>query len=201
MRQTRATVGLSMIIAMVVIVTTSQWGGCYSVPDGYTLVRNRLRIAEQTLPFVPGTTRLRLAVADGIWESELTIWSITVRKGHVTFHGCDGSISVMTNGHMTVRRRNTEGVFPPRDASTWIDLDLNGSRAMLFQWSIDAVVCEQFQGDIMGLSPQLICSQSNRLLLIDVPISYSDDFEGSIGGLTLSPNWYNGPRWSRLLRR
>lgn len=192
-------VALVAAIAILIGAGVVRFAGCYSAPKGYTLVKNRLRLMEETVPFVVGTERLRLAVIDGIWESELRIQDIAVYRGHMTFHGADGSISVITNSSIIVRMNQHENILAVGESS--IRLELLGSQLMIFQWSLDSganlMLQEKYGHDIWRLSPHLLCKESNGVFLIDVPISYSDDFEGSLGKMTISRNWYDGPQWSK----
>ena len=175
--------------------------GCRSAPEGYTVIRNRLRVSETPISFPTDTNVLRFAVRKGSWESEVRLQDVVVRKGLLTFQGNDGSISFTTNNSILVRRQGqTDTTFPMRFQD--VRFHLCEKHVMTFQDAIEPHFKEEWLKQngtnvYWNFSPKLIAVFSNDYWLVDIPFDKSPDFDGDTGRLTVIPNWYDGPKWMR----
>ncbi len=69
-------------------------------------------------------------------------------------------------------------------------------RLLYYQWAVDAEWWDDHrQQGFFDYSPGLIAVFSNDYWLVDLPFAKSSDFEGEVGKLFLTSNWYDGPDW------
>ena len=168
--------------------------GCCSVPKGYTVVRNHIRLFDTPLTFPTDTNVLRFAASKGLWASRICLRDVVVRKGSLTFCGSDGRISITTNNSiLAMKHGQKDATFPMQSKWGQFCFDLE-THLLHFQNAIDARWWDDHsQRGIWDYSPKMIAVFTNGYWLVDIPFERSSDFDGDMGTLTLIPNWYAGP--------
>ncbi len=164
--------------------------GCCTPPDGYTVIRNHPRFMKTHLDYPSDTSVLRFAATRGLWESDVMLEGVVVRKGTLTFMGSNGSIT-FTAGHSILIKMlgQQEASFPL--CSLNIRFHLYETPLMECQSMIEPhFMQEWFMRNGKGTwnySPRLTATFSNNFWLIDIPVIQSPDFDGDAGTLNIIP--------------
>jgi hypothetical protein len=193
----------SILQALSVVVAVSA-AGCAAGLEDRVKIRSRLRLGPSRLEWPSATNVLRYAVQAGRWPVEVRLRDFDVRKGQLTLHGADGSVSLTTNGLIAVRMNGYQDLTF-RLAHMHLNLDLRrcvidispGVEAGAVSLWLDQTRME----DRRSLSPRLKVASVKDGTGVDVPYSLSVDFEGEIGVLEIRSNWYDGPDSGSPLRK
>lgn len=189
-----------VVLALTSLLCVVSCAGRTFEKEGYSVVRNRLRLGPRPMPYPMSNGVFRIAAEKGRLSADLVIANFDVTSGEIVFHGSNGVIRLLENKKLEVRKDGYETwVFAIRYPVISMDL-VGGKRTeprMNFQYALAPTAEERAFREKMrdiGIwesSPSLIASESNGFYLITIPYSVSSDFQGNIGKATLESNWYD----------
>jgi len=165
--------------------------GCCTAPDGYTVIRNHPRILDTQLEYPSNTNILRFAATRGLWESDVLLEGVVVRKGTVTFIGRNGSITFTADNSIFVRVPGQQDATFPL-CSRNIHFHLYETALMDCQSVIDPGFMKDWHmrngAGNWNYSPRLMATFVNNYWIIDIPVQPSPDFDGDMGNLKIIPS-------------
>lgn len=169
--------------------------------NGYTVIRNRLRLGPRPLAYPSSNGVIRVAAERGRLPADLVIHDFSVTSGTITFQGEDGALRLLNGNRLEVSKDGYEtrvfnlgvqAVVMPLMDGKYVD----NKQSMQFQRVILPAQAEALERNVgkshyWGMSPSLISSYSNSFYWISIPYIVSPDFNGDMGEATIESNWYD----------
>ncbi len=165
--------------------------GCSTPPKGYTLVESLPRVMSTQLELPTDTNVFRFAATRGVWDSDVMLEGITVRKGAISFIGNNGSITFTPENTVYIRVFGQQDEAFPLTARN-IQFHLYENPVMDCRHMIKPNALKEFRmknnNGAWQYSPDLNATYRNKYWLIDIPFLVSEDFDGDLGGLKIIPS-------------
>jgi hypothetical protein len=182
---------IKSIFALAIITASTLFmTGCLTAPKGYTLVESRPRVMATQLEIPSDTNVLRFAATRGVWDSDVMLEGIIVRKGAISFIGSNGSITFAPDNNVYIRVFGQQDQAFPLTARN-IQFHLYENPIMDCRHMIKPNALKEFRmrnnNSPWQYSPELIANYHNKFWLIDIPYLVSEDFDGELGTLKIIP--------------